>query len=139
MIRLPPWMRRTLLATAAANIGVAAVFLPAAQSVRAVAGFPEAPRFYLGLVGLFILLFGLGYLWMGAINRGDRLFIAISAVGKLSFFALTVHLWSVGDLPVRVPVLAVGDLVFATLFAAWLVTARAVAAPAPDVSPAAPV
>ena len=139
MIRLPQWMRRTLLVTAVANVGVAAMFLPAAHSVRALAGFPEAPPFYLDLAGLFILLFGLGYLWMGIINRGDRLFIAISAVGKLSFFALTVHLWSVGDLPVRVPALAVGDLVFATLFAAWLVTARAVAAPAPGVAPTVPV
>ena len=139
MIRLPQWMRRTLLVTAVANVGVAAMFLPAAHSVRALAGFPEAPPFYLDLAGLFILLFGLGYLWMGIINRGDRLFIAISAVGKLSFFALTVHLWSAGDLPIRVPVLGTGDLVFATLFAAWLVTARAVAAPAPSVAPTVPV
>jgi hypothetical protein len=139
MIPLPQWMRRTLFATAVANLSVAAMFLPAAQSVRALAGFPEAAPFYQHLVALFIGLFGLGYLWMAVTNRGNRFFVAISAVGKLSFFVLTVHLWTVGDLPVRVPILGAGDLVFATLFAVWLVTARAVAAPAAKVSPPVPV
>jgi hypothetical protein len=139
MIPLPQWMRRTLLATAVANLAVAAIFLPAAQPMRALAGFPEAPPFYQYLVALFIALFGLGYLWMAILNRGQRLFIAISAIGKLSFFALTVHLWNSGDLPVRVPVLGAGDLLFAALFAAWLVTARAVLARAANVSPVVPV
>lgn len=138
MIRLPQWMRRALLVTGVANIGVAAIFLPAAHSVRDLAGFPEAPAFYLCMVALFVSLFGVGYLCMALINRGNRLLVAISAVGKVSFFALTVHLWSAGDLPVRVPVLASGDLIFAALFVAWLATARAGAVPAPHGSPAVP-
>lgn len=126
MIPLPTWMRRALFAAAAMNVLAAAGFLPAAGPLRAAAGFPEdAHPFYLLTVGMFVVLFGIGYLWTALVGHADRLFIALAAAGKLSFFALLVHLWSAGALPIRAPVMGSGDLVFGTIFVAWLLTARA--------------
>jgi hypothetical protein len=126
MTPLPRWMRRALFATAAMN-GLAALgFLPASGSARALAGLPEdAPPVYLLIIGLFVLLFGLGYLWTALMGRADRLFIALAAIGKLSFVGLLVHGWRGGALPIRAPLTAAPDLVFGLLFIVWLVSARA--------------
>src|SRR5262245_66621990 len=110
MIPLPSWMRRALFATAALNIAVAGAFLPPAEPLRVLAGFPAgAHPFYLLTVGLFVFLFGLGYLWTAVAGRGDRLFITLGALGKASFVALLVALWAAGDLPLRAPVLGSAD------------------------------
>jgi len=121
MILLTPWMRRAMFATAGMNMVAAVGFLPGAQSLRALTGFPEpAHPFYALTVVLFVLLFGIGYLWSALVGQADRLFIAISAVGRLSFFALVVAFWSIGELPLRAPVLGSWDLIFGVLFVAWL-------------------
>jgi len=118
---LPTWMRRALFATAAMNTLGAALFAPSAHALRAVAGFPEAERpLYLAIVSMFVLLFGVGYLWAAVAGRADRLFIAVAAAGKLSFFALLVSFWAAGALPVRAPLVGTGDLVFGILFLIWL-------------------
>jgi hypothetical protein len=124
MIPLPAWMRRTLFTTAAMNIAVAAAFLPAAEPLRTAAGLPAGgDPFYLLMIGLFVLLFGLGYLWCAATGRAERLFIALGALGKASFVALLVRFWAAGALPLRAPVLGSADLVFSALFLVWLLTA----------------
>lgn len=129
MIPLPTWMRRALFITAAMNIAVAATFIPAAEPLRLAAGFPAGGHpLYLLTIGLFIATFGLGYLWCAVAGRADRLFIALAALGKLSFFALVVRFWSLGDLPVRAPILGSADLVLGTMFVVWLLSARAPAA-----------
>lgn len=126
MIPLPSWMRRALFATAVMNVLAALAFLPAGGSVRALAGLPEdAPPIYLLTIGLFILLFGLGYLWTALMGRADRLFIALAAIGKLSFVGLLVHCWRAGALPIRAPITAAPDVAFGLLFVAWLISARA--------------
>ena len=124
MAPLPTWMRGALFATAAMNILAAPAFTPGAQSLRAVVGFPEAGHpLYLVTVGMFVLTFGLAYLWAAVAGRADPLFIALAAVGKLSFFGLLVWFWTVGALPLRAPVMATGDLIFGMLFLGWLLTA----------------
>jgi hypothetical protein len=129
---LPSWMRAALLATAVMNVGGAILFAPPGRAWRAVAGFPEAEHaLYLGVVCLFVLLFALAYLWMGLAGRADRLFVAVAAVGKLSFFTLLAAFWAAGALPARAVATGAGDLVFALLFFAWLCGApRPVPAPA---------
>jgi hypothetical protein len=118
-------MRRTLLTTAVMNVFAAAAFLPSARALRALAEMPEdAHPFYLATISMLVLLFGLGYLWAGVTGRADRLFIAVSAAGKLSFFALLVGFWSVGQLSVRAPLLGTGDLIFGVLFLIWLFGSR---------------
>ena len=121
MTTLPTWMRRALFATAGMNIVGAALFAPSARALRAVAGFPQGEHpLYLATVAMFVLLFGLGYLWAAAVGRADRLFITLAAVGKLSFFALLVWFWAVGALSARAPLVGTGDLVFGILFTVWL-------------------
>jgi hypothetical protein len=115
-------MRTALFATAAMNIGVAFLFLPVAASMRELSGFPaEAPAAYLLTVGLFVMLFGVGYLGMAVRGTADPLFVAICAAGKLAFFALLLGLWLAGLLPFRAPAIGSADFVFGGLFAAWLV------------------
>jgi len=129
MIPLPTWMRRALFITAGMNILVAGAFIPAAESLRVLAGFPAGGEpFYVATVGLFILLFGLGYLSAAMMGRAERLFIAVAAAGKLSFVWLLTCFWLSGALPLRAPILGSADLVFGALFLFWLLTARAPAA-----------
>ena len=129
MTTLPTWMRRALFATAGMNIVGAALFAPSARALRAVAGFPQGEHpLYLATVTMFVLLFGLGYLWTAAAGGADRLFITIAAVGKLSFFALLVWFWAVGALSVRAPLMGTGDLIFGILFLRWLFSAQPAAA-----------
>jgi len=126
MIPLPQWMRRALYITAVMNILASAAFIPGATALRAVVGFPQASHpLYLSTAGIFVLLFGLGYLWTAMMGRADRMFITLAAVGKLSFFLLLARLWSAGALPLRAPLLGSADLIFSMLFFAWLFGSRA--------------
>jgi hypothetical protein len=121
MLPLPKWMRGALLATAIMNIGGSAAFLPGAEALRAFGGMPEDGHpLYMMTVGLFILSFGLGYLYAGITGTADRLFIAIAALGKLTFFGLLVYLWLDGELPWMLPAAGTGDLAFGSLFLWWL-------------------
>ena len=121
MEALPTWMRRTLFATAAMNCVAALGFLPSARFARVAAGLPEeAPAVYLLTIGMFILLFGVGYLWTALSGRAERLFIALSAAGKLTFFGMLATLWATGTLSIKAPVAAAPDLVFGLLFLVWL-------------------
>src|SRR5213594_791904 len=121
MTPTPTWMRGTLFATAGMNILASAAFIPAAESLRALAGLPEGGHpLYLVTVGMFVLTFGLAYLWAAVTGHAERLFIAVAATGKLSVFGLLVWFWAVGALPIRAPVVGTGDLIFGVLFVAWL-------------------
>src|SRR5262245_5468550 len=125
MIPLPTWMRRALFVTAVMNILAAVCFLPGAGALRDLAGFPAAGEpFYLMMVAMFVLLFGLGYLWAARAGHADRLFIGVAAVGKLTFFALVFCFWAAGALPLRAPATAAGDLLFGLMFVAWLRSVR---------------
>jgi hypothetical protein len=118
---LPTWMRRALLTTAAMNVLGAGLFLPSAGALREIAGVPPGEHaVYLLTIAMFVLLFGIGYLYLGLVGRADPLFIAISAAGKLSFVAILVFSWLSGAVSIRAPLMAVGDLVFGLLFLTWL-------------------
>jgi hypothetical protein len=114
-------MRNALLATAAMNALGGFAFTPWGAPIRDLAALPSgAHPLYLMIIGVFVLLFGVGYLWTGLTGRADPLFIAIAAAGKLAFFGLLTAFWLAGELSLRAPLAAVGDLVFGTLFVAWL-------------------
>jgi hypothetical protein len=120
---LPGWMRTALFATAAMNLLAGLAFLPPAAGARALAGMPPGEHaVYLSTVALFVLLFGVGYLWVAVANRPERLFITLAAVGKLSFFVLLVAFWATGALPGTAPLAGAADLLFAVLFFRWLAT-----------------
>jgi len=123
---LPTWMRRALLATGVMNVLGAGLFLPPAGGLRALAGVPPGEHgVYLTTLAMFVFSFGLAYLYAGATGRADRLFIALSAGGKLSFVAILVFYWASGSISIRAPLAATGDVVFGLLFLTWLVTSHA--------------
>ena len=125
MTTVPTWMRRALLATAVMNIAAAAAFLPSAGPVRALAGLPEnVPPLYLATISMFILIFAIGYLWIAATGRADRLFIGLAGVGKITFFVILVGYWLAGELSVLAPLLGTADLFFGVLFLIWLASSR---------------
>ncbi|MEW6737808.1 MAG: hypothetical protein AB1489_41390, partial [Acidobacteriota bacterium] len=129
MITLPTWMRNALFATAAMNIFAAIGFFPSVHTVRAVVGMPEGEHpFYLATVSLFVLLFGLGYLWTAIASRADRFFITLATAGKLSFFMLVVWFWITSSLPLRAVLAGSGDLIFGLLFLKWLYSTQPVVA-----------
>src|SRR5689334_8374098 len=114
-------MRRTLLTTAVMNILATGLFLPGSGALRELAGVPPGEHpVYLLTIAMFVLLFGLGYLYTGLVGRADPLFIAISAAGKLSFVAILVFSYLAGTVSIRAPLMAGGDLVFGLLFLTWL-------------------
>jgi hypothetical protein len=122
---IPTWLRRALLATAVMNAFGAFAFTAWGAPLRDLIGLPAGSHpLYLLLIGTFVGLFGVGYLWTGLTGRADPLFIAIAAAGKLSFFGLLAAFWVAGELPARAPAAAVGDLVFGALFAIWLAGRR---------------
>ncbi len=128
MTALPTWMRRALFATAAMNVVGAVAFFPSSRALRAIAGLPDdAQPLYLAMVSMFVLLFGLGYLWAALAGRADRLFITIAAAGKLTFFGMLVCFWAAGALSVRGPLTGAGDLIFGVLFVVWLAGAGSAA------------
>jgi len=121
---LPNWMRNALLATAVMNLTAGLAFLPPAQPLRALAGMPDGEPVYLTTVALFVLLFGAGYAYCGLMRRDERLFLALSAIGKISFVSIVTFYWLAGRLPFQAVMTASGDLVFGALFAGWLLTSR---------------
>ena len=121
MTPLPTWMRRALLSTAVMNLLAGAAFLPPASAVRALAELPEDVHpLYLATISMFILIFGVGYLWTGMTGCADGLFIALAAIGKIAFFTILVGFWLAGELSVRAPLLGAADLFFGVLFLIWL-------------------
>ncbi|MEW6270883.1 MAG: hypothetical protein AB1689_16490 [Thermodesulfobacteriota bacterium] len=125
MSRLPTWMRVAMLATALMNVAVAPAFLPAGEPLRVRFGFPPGGEpFYVAMAAMFVLLFGLGYLWTGVTGRADRTFILVAGVGKCSFFLLLAGFWLAGALPARAPLSGLADLLFGLLFLGWLARAR---------------
>ena len=124
LVPLPSWMRGALYATAVMNVLGFVTFTPWGAPLRAFADMPTgAHPVYLLTIGVFILIFGLAYFWTAVVGRTDPLFIAMAAGGKLAFFGLLAAYWLIGELSVRAPLSAVGDLVFGALFTAWLLGA----------------
>ena len=126
MLKLPRWMRVVMFATAAMNILGAITFAPGARALREAGGLPaDGPPIYLAMIGAFVFVFGLAYLWAAITATADRLFVAVAAAGKLSFFGLLVWYWAAGALPATAPLSGMGDLVVGSLFLVWLYNARA--------------
>ena len=125
MTVLPKWMRWTLLLTAVYNVFGVLLFFPLLSIGRRLIGLPEAHPFYLWLVTIWIGSFAVIYVWLAATRRPDRAFLIIAVTGKFAFWSLNFIFWLAGDFPVIAPVVALGDLITAILFAWWLWTTRA--------------
>lgn len=77
---------------------------------------------YSPLVGCFIILFGMLYLavWRDLENRA---IVAVSVIGKLAAFALSIWAWTRGLAPGSIAALSGVDAVYAALFA-WYLASR---------------
>ena len=107
--------------TALTNGLGALIFMPFATALRRTVGLSVAGHpLYLAIIASFIFIFGLAYLWVGITGRADALFLAVAAAGKLAFFSLVVVYWLSGALPLKVPLAASSDLLFALAFVVWL-------------------
>ena len=117
-----------MFATAVMNFAGAVMFLPAARGLRELLRLPtDAHPLYLLTVALFVALFGAAYFWTAREGRVDRLFMVLAIAGKLGFFLIATWLWAAGELSFTGPLLASGDLFFASIFAFWLLNARTAA------------
>jgi hypothetical protein len=115
-------IRRALGAAAFFNLGGALLFAFPSSPMGELAGLPvPVPRVYSLLLALFALLFGVLYAWLARQPRIERPLVALSAIGKATAFFIAFVCWLLGDLSGRTVLAISGDLLFAGLFAWWLV------------------
>jgi hypothetical protein len=115
-------VRGALWASVPVNLGGALVFLFPGSAAGRLAGLPSgAPLVYRATVAFFVLLFGGAYFWL-ATRRPviDRPMVALSAIGKCSFFVLATILCASGELPGRALAATVPDAVLGAIWAWWL-------------------
>lgn len=114
-------LRRALAVSAVFNfVGALAFAFPA--SIGQLAGFPmTTSSFYTTFLAFLVTLFGCTYAWLARQPRIDRPLVAFSALGKTGFFVLMLLYWVAGRAPALGVISASGDLVFAAIFAWWLV------------------
>jgi hypothetical protein len=118
-------LRAALFGTAAMNILVGLIFASGSEALLAASGFPAASHpFYSLTVGLFIILFGVGYLCAALAERPERLFIAWTGAGKIAFVILVTMLFIADRVPLRAPLLASADLAFGAAFVGWFLSTR---------------
>jgi hypothetical protein len=114
-------MRRALWTSCVANL-VAAGGFAFPDTLGRLAGFPGGgPRLYTTTLAVLVALFGLTYGWLASQPRIDRPLVVFSAIGKTSFVAVAFGCWLLGEVTGQGMLMASGDLVFAAIFAWWLV------------------
>jgi len=106
------------------NTGAALLFaFP--DTLGQIAGLPApVPHIYTSLLAVFVMLFGIAYAWLARQPIIDRALVGFSALGKMAVFTVILLFWILGDLPGRSALAAIGDLIFAVIFARWLVRSR---------------
>jgi len=109
-------MRRLMLAAAVLNILGAITFIPAFTRLRAQGHLPnDAHPVYLWMISLWIFFFGVAYLYLGITGRMEKVFVAVGAAGKLSFFGLLLGFALSGGLPIQAISSGLADLVFGSV------------------------
>jgi hypothetical protein len=114
-------IRRALWASAFFNMGGALSFaFP--DTLGQLAGFPggPVPALYRATLAMLIALLGGTYAWLASQPVIDRPLVGFAAIGKTAFFVVAVGCWLAGELSTLGVVSAGGDLVFAAIFARWL-------------------
>jgi hypothetical protein len=113
-------MRTALWATAFFNAGACIMFFFPA-SLGQILGLPlPAPPLYVWFDALVIGIFAGVYAWLARRPEIDRPLVVVAAIGKAGFFAIVLLCWLRSEVPLRAPVLALGDLIFAAIFCWWL-------------------
>jgi hypothetical protein len=114
-------IRYALWISVAFNLFGALLFAFPASPLGQFAGLPvPVPTLYSMMLALFVVLFAGMYFWLALQPKINRPMVAFSAIGKASSFVLMVILCLLGDIPGRSVLFASGDLIFACIFAWWL-------------------
>jgi hypothetical protein len=114
-------LRGALWASFAYNLGGAFLFAFPSTALGRFAGMPAAvPLAYRSLLAFFVLLFGGTYAWLARQPNIVRPLVGLAAVGKAGAFMVLCVCWILGEAPGRGVVIAIGDLIFASIFAWWL-------------------
>jgi hypothetical protein len=113
-------VRRALWATVVFNV-VGALLFAFPDTLGRFANLPGGvPRLYAFSMALMVALFAGAYAFLARQPSIDRPMVGFLAIGKASFFTLTVLCWLAGEASGMVVLAASGDLVFAAIFAWWL-------------------
>jgi quercetin dioxygenase-like cupin family protein len=122
-------LRRALWASVFYNAGGTLLFL-FPDSLGRLAALPlPVPRVYTTLLATFVALFGGAYAWLARQPRIDAPMVALTAIGKAGAFFCLFAFWLAGSVSGLAVLAIAGDLVFAALFATWLLApGRAVVA-----------
>lgn len=76
------------------------------------------------VLATWILIFGVGYVWLAMYSKSEPLFIAVAAACKMAIALFFFVFWFTGDLPSILLVAGFGDFIFALLFVVWLLQTR---------------
>lgn len=117
-------LRSALAATAVMNLVGCLAFTPLGDGLRSFVGIPAAHPLWPLTVGTFIGSMGLGYAALAITARPERVFLGVAAIGKASFALLLAAMWTAGEVGPLVAATGVPDLVFAAIFARWLLATR---------------
>lgn len=119
------FLRCALWASVAYNLGGGLLFAFPSSALGQLAGMPSpVPPLYSSLLALFVLLFGGAYAWLACQPNIDRPLVALAAIGKAGVFVLLCVAWLLGEAPGRGVLVAIGDLIFASIFTWWLLGAQ---------------
>ena len=114
-------IRYALWTSVAFNLFGALLFSFPASPLGRFAGLPvPVPAIYNTMLAFFVALFAGMYFWLALQPKIDRPMVAFSAIGKACSFVLMVMLCLLGEIPSRSVLFASGDLIFACIFAWWL-------------------
>jgi len=114
-------IRYALWISVAFNLFGALLFAFPASPLGQFAGLPiPVPAIYSTLLAFFVVLFAGAYFWLARQPIIDRPLVAFSAIGKAGSFVVMIILWLLGEIPGRSVLFASGDLIFACIFAWWL-------------------
>jgi hypothetical protein len=103
------------------NVGAAFLVAFPSSTLGQLAGLPpSAPVVYRALLAMFVFLFAGAYAWLARQAIISRPLVAMSAIGKASAFMVVLACWLAGAAPARGVLGALGDLIFAGIFFAWL-------------------
>src|SRR5262249_33642222 len=122
------FIRRVLRASAVFNLGGALLFaFPG--TLGALVGFPSpVPPVDAALLAWFVVLFAGLYAWIAAQPTIERTLVALGAIGKAGAFVIFFVCWLFGAASALSVVALSGDLLFAAIFAGWLLGGHTTAA-----------
>ena len=119
------FIRYVLWASVVYNLFGALLFAFPSSPLGQFAGLPvPVPPIYNVLLAFFTLLFAGAYAWLARQPKIDRPLVGFSAIGKAGAFVVIFILWLFGEAPGRGVLADIGDLIFAGLFAWWLLKAQ---------------